>query len=110
MELSYSGIILYVHMSGKQMYLHILHFSISGVFGEAPDLCRDRHLPCQLEAYRVGSHSSGIQGLGRPGGVECRLLPNSQGYHCGGHVSCGGNAPKALRFIDMMVVKTTLHA
>lgn len=43
---------------------------LEGLPGEAPDLRRDRHLPCQLETHRAGSHPAGVQGLGRPGGVE----------------------------------------
>ena len=83
--------------------LSVTHVFVQGVFGETPDLRWDRHLPCQLEADRVRSHPPGIQGLGRPGGLERRLLPNSQGYHCGGHVSLLETDPKILRFSDRKV-------
>ena len=57
-----------------------------GISGEAADIRGDRHLPRQLEAYRPGSHPAGVQGLGRPGGLERGLLPDPQGHHRGGHV------------------------
>lgn len=59
----------------------------AGLPGEAPDLRRDRHLSGQLEEDRSGCHPAGLQGLGRPGRLERRLLPDPEGYHCGGHVS-----------------------
>lgn len=62
-------------------------FVLLGLFGEALDLRRDRHLPIQLEAHRAWSHPLGFKSLGRPGGLERRLLPDSQGHHCGRHVS-----------------------
>lgn len=76
-----------IHICNISMFVWHLFVFVSGVFGEAPDLRWDWHLSCQLEAYRVRSHPAGIQGLGRPGSLERWLLPNSQGYYCGGHVS-----------------------
>lgn len=57
-------ITLYVHRSGKDQdvlrYLHVTHLFAQGVFGEAPDLRRNRHLPCQLETHCVRRHPPGI--------------------------------------------------
>lgn len=95
---SFTVVLLLCFMYGKnaqksQVFIRSRNKSMTcdisvGVFGEAPDLRWDRHLSRQLEAYCVRSHPAGIQGLGRPGSLERWLLPNSQGYHCGGHVSC----------------------
>lgn len=41
----------------------------------------------KLEANCTGCNSTGIQGLGRPGGVECGLLPDPERYHSRRHVS-----------------------
>lgn len=64
-----------------------------GVPGASADLCRDGHLSVQLEAYRTGRHPAGVQGVGRPGRVERRLLPDPQGHHRGGHVSVPLSCP-----------------
>ena len=64
--------------------------TLPGVSGEAADVCRDGHLPGELEAHRPGRHPAGLQGLGRPGRVERGLLPDPQRDHCGGHVSEDG--------------------
>lgn len=60
---------------------------LSGVFGEVVNLRRDRHLSSQLEKDRPGSHSVGVQGVGRSGCVERGLLSDPQRHHRRGHVS-----------------------
>lgn len=68
---------------------------LPGVPRKASDVCGDRHLSGQLEADCSRGHPAGLQGVGRPGGVERGLLPDPEGHHGGGHVSaraglCGG--------------------
>lgn len=47
-----------------------------GLLGTFADVRRAGHLSGQLEADCPGSHPVGLQSLGRPGGVERRLLPD----------------------------------
>ncbi len=47
---------------------------------------RGGHRARQLEAHHAGRHPPGQQGVGRPGRLERRLLPDPQGPHRGGHV------------------------
>ena len=62
----------------------ILYFA--GVSRAAADLRGDRDSSCELEAGRAGSDPPRLQGVGRPGRLEHRLLPNTEGYHCGRYV------------------------
>ena len=62
----------------------MLYFA--GLSGAAADLRGDRDSSCELEADRAGSDPPRLQGLGRPGRLEHRLLPNTEGYHCGRYV------------------------
>lgn len=51
------------------------------------DLRRDRSLPLQLETYSFRSDNVGLQGLGWPSCLECRLLSNPSLYYSRRHVS-----------------------
>ena len=68
----------------KLFYVSCLTFA--GVSGEAADIRGDRNSSCELEADRAGSDPPRLQGVGWPGRLEHRLLPNTEGYHCGRHV------------------------
>jgi hypothetical protein len=59
----------------------------TGVLGADIDVRGNRDRSGELEAYRVGSDPAGLQGVGRPGRVERRLLPDHQGRERRGHVS-----------------------
>ena len=57
---------------------------------EAAQVRRGGHLSRQLEADHPRRHPARQQGVGRPGCVERRLLPDTQGPDRRGHVSEGG--------------------
>ena len=81
----------------KSSFISLLTFTIiecfilyfAGVSRAAADLRGDRDSSCELEADRAGSDPPRLQGVGRPGRLEHRLLPNTEGYHCGRHVRVG---------------------
>lgn len=50
---------------------------ILDLLGAGFDLCRDRSVSCQLEASLVRRYSARLQGLGRSGCLECRLLSDT---------------------------------
>ena len=55
----------------------ILMLLILDLLGAGFDLRRDRSVSCQLEASLVGRYSASLQGLGRSGCLECRLLSDT---------------------------------
>uniref|UniRef100_A0A8D8FTJ4 (northern house mosquito) hypothetical protein n=1 Tax=Culex pipiens TaxID=7175 RepID=A0A8D8FTJ4_CULPI len=53
--------------------------------GTVAHVRRTRHRTLQLEADSPRRHPARLQGLGRPGRLERRLLPDPQGHHRRGH-------------------------
>lgn len=59
----------------------------SGLSWTSADIFWNWYQSWQLETDGAGSHNPGIEGVGRPGCVECGLLSNFERYPSGWHVS-----------------------